>query len=166
MGESEVLSAYNEIGSSDFAQVIKYSWLWDREERDQWERYFFFKYFQIFNFDLAWKTLRIIPMTESVNRASPTQKRGKKRFVVINTKKINIFFNTNHCHEATHLTAFLFQKKNMSRNIMPEKASSALGLPMPSSNTAGRMVHPLDGANFIKAQEQEDMKLALKSQVI
>ena len=72
---------------------------------------FFFKYFQIFNFDLAWKTLRIIPMTESVNRASPTQKRGKKRFVVINTKKINIFFNTNHCHEATHLTAFLFQKK-------------------------------------------------------
>ena len=53
----------------------------------------------------------------------------------------------------------------MSRNIMPEKASSALGLPLPSSNTAGRMVHPLDGANFIKAQEQEDMKLALKSQV-
>ena len=105
-------------------------------------------------------------MTESVNRASPTQKRGKKRFVVINTKKINIFFNTNHCHEATHLTAFIFQKKNMSRNIMPEKASSALGLPMPSSNTAGRLVHPLDGANFIKAQEQEDMKLALKSQVI
>jgi len=52
----------------------------------------------------------------------------------------------------------------MSRNIMPEKASSALGLPLPSSNTAGRMVHPLDGANFIKAQEQEDMKLALKSQ--
>ena len=59
-----------------------------------------------------------------------------------------------------------FSEKNMSRNIMPEKASSALGLPMPSSNTAGRMVHPLDGANFIKAQEQEDMKLALKSQVI
>ena len=48
MGESEVLSAYNEIGSSDFAQVIKYSWLWDREERDQWERYFFFP--NIFNF--------------------------------------------------------------------------------------------------------------------
>ena len=38
MGESEVLSAYNEIGSSDFARVIQYSWLWDREERDQWER--------------------------------------------------------------------------------------------------------------------------------
>jgi hypothetical protein len=37
MGESEVLSAYNEIGSSDFARVIQYSWLWDREERDQWE---------------------------------------------------------------------------------------------------------------------------------
>ena len=121
MGESEVLSAYNEIGSSDFAQVIKYSWLWDREERDQWERYFFFKYFQIFNFDLAWKTLRIIPMTESVNRASPTQKRGKKRFVVINTKKINIFFNTNHCHEATHLTAFLFQKKTCLEILCPKR---------------------------------------------
>ena len=38
MGESEVLSAYNEIGSSDFARVIQYSWLWDKEERDQWER--------------------------------------------------------------------------------------------------------------------------------
>ena len=38
LGESEVLSAYNEIGSSDFARVIKYGYLWDREERDQWER--------------------------------------------------------------------------------------------------------------------------------
>lgn len=79
-------------------------------------------------------------------------------------KKIKIFSNINHCHRNINLTVIFFQKK-MSRNIMPEKASSALGLPLPSSNTAGRMVHPLDGANFIKAQEQEDMKLALKSQV-
>ena len=124
-----------------------------------------FKYFQFFKFDLAWKILKMIPMEESGNRASLTQKHGKKRFVVINTKKINIFSNINHCHKTTIQQSFFF-RLNMSRNIMPEKASSALGLPMPSSNTAGRMVHPLDGANFIKAQEQEDMKLALKSQVI
>ena len=135
--------------------------------------FYFFKYFNFFKFDSAWKALRIISMNRSTyqNRASPTQKRGKKRFVVINTKKIKIFSNINRCHDATRdprtdLTVVLFQKTKMSRNIMPEKASSALGLPLPSSNTAGRMVHPLDGANFIKAQEQEDMKLALKSQVI
>jgi len=34
MGESEVLSAYNELGSSDFSNITQYSHLWNR--RDEW----------------------------------------------------------------------------------------------------------------------------------
>ena len=44
------------------------------------------------------------------NRASPTQKHGKKRFAAINIKKIKIFSNINHCHKAIHLKVLLFQK--------------------------------------------------------
>ena len=39
MGESEVLSAYNEIGSSDFQRIVSQSKLWLPEERDEWERF-------------------------------------------------------------------------------------------------------------------------------
>ena len=39
MGESEVLSAYNEIGSNDFQRIVQHSSLWDPEERDEWERF-------------------------------------------------------------------------------------------------------------------------------
>ena len=38
MGEFQVLSAYNEIDSTDFKRVIEYSHLWDPEYRNQWER--------------------------------------------------------------------------------------------------------------------------------
>ena len=83
MGESEVLSAYNEIGSSDFAQVIKYSWLWDREERDQWERYFF-QIFSIFQFSFSLEDIednpddRIREQSESNPKTWQEKIRGDK----------------------------------------------------------------------------------------
>ena len=80
-----------------------------------------FKYFQVFKFDLAWKILKIIPMEESGNRASPTQKHGKKRFVVINTKKINIFSSINHCHKTTYLKILLFQIKICLEILCPKR---------------------------------------------
>jgi len=54
----------------------------------------------------------------------------------------------------------------MSQNsIMPSKAASAVGLSSVDKNTAGRMTHPVDGFNLIKAQDQHDFKLAMKTQV-
>ena len=79
------------------------------------------KYFQFLKVDLAWKILKIIPMEESENRASLTQKHGKRRFVVINTKKINIFSNINHCHKTTYLTVLLFQIKICLEILCPKR---------------------------------------------
>ena len=50
-------------------------------------------------------------------------------------------------------------------SIMPTKTTSALGLSSADKNTAGRMVHPADGFDLIKSQDQHDFKLAMKTQV-
>merc|ERR1711953_446053 len=54
--------------------------------------------------------------------------------------------------------------KMSQTSIMPTKTTSALGLSSADKNTAGRMVHPADGFDLIKSQDQHDFKLAMKTQ--